>query len=325
MVYVYQTWLAAELRRWGIPVAEVPGWQSRGRPHSTGSFAPFAVGNHHTGTGTSDAFPTAGLNTLINGRSDLPGPLCQLGNDYLGRVHVIAAGRANHAGKSNGAGPLVTGDGNWQMIGIEHMYNGTQPMSPAQYRTAVRMNACLLTRLGRDAGYALEHAEWSLEGKWDMGGVDMGPFRFDVVREMTIGPTPAPPPTPPPAPTGDDEDMETREVKFGKARNGEFLGVRHYPGKKPVLQVHNPSDEFIRVWAAQLLDDTATGAFDSGERWTIAIAPHATVFSSSAGLRDDCRAVKVENWGDPDTDWDNPQVTGEDRGPLVAAVYLADA
>jgi hypothetical protein len=53
----------------------------------------WAVIAHHTAaTNDSDS-------TLINGRSDLPGPLCNRALPENGDWVLIASGRANHAGE----------------------------------------------------------------------------------------------------------------------------------------------------------------------------------------------------------------------------------
>jgi hypothetical protein len=44
------------------------------------------------------------LRLLIKRRSDCPGPLCNVGLARSGAVYVIAAGRANHAGKGGWRG-----------------------------------------------------------------------------------------------------------------------------------------------------------------------------------------------------------------------------
>ena len=87
------TWLATVLDNAGLKVAETPGWRSRGRADMP---RPLGVMCHHTANPHSGNMPT--LNMLINGRSDLPGPLCQLGLGRDGTFYVVAAGRANHAG-----------------------------------------------------------------------------------------------------------------------------------------------------------------------------------------------------------------------------------
>src|SRR5690606_25838951 len=107
MAYVWQRWLADELRAAGLKVVEVDGWKNRGRPASTGHFDPKGASTvHHTGSLTSASNPAAGLSLLINGRSDLPGPLCQIATAYDGTVYVIAAGRANHAGRVGKPGQM---------------------------------------------------------------------------------------------------------------------------------------------------------------------------------------------------------------------------
>ena len=54
----------------GVQVIEINGWQTRG---ST-SFAPKGSVNHHTAGPRSGAAPSLGI--CINGRSDVPGPVC---------------------------------------------------------------------------------------------------------------------------------------------------------------------------------------------------------------------------------------------------------
>jgi hypothetical protein len=87
------TWLPGVLREAGVKVAPVDGWESRGR----GEMGPIeGVICHHTAGPKSGNMPS--LRTLIEGRSDLPGPLSQLGLGRDGTYYVIAAGRCNHAG-----------------------------------------------------------------------------------------------------------------------------------------------------------------------------------------------------------------------------------
>ena len=86
------TWLPDVLKAAGLKVATVPGWENRGR--DVGPIV--GVLCHHTVGPKNGNMPS--LNTLINGRPDLPGPLAQLGLGRDGTYFVIAAGRANHAG-----------------------------------------------------------------------------------------------------------------------------------------------------------------------------------------------------------------------------------
>ena len=162
-------WLADALRDEGCRVVEEGDWEHRGRD---GSFAPYGVLWHHTGSTASYSNPFPTKNTLINGRPDLAGPLCHVGIGYDGVCHVIAAGRANHAGACNGFGPFSSSqDGNAQLVGFEIDYDGTQHMSPEQKDAATRCSAAVLKRFNRNEDYAARHAETSTTGKWDTGGV----------------------------------------------------------------------------------------------------------------------------------------------------------
>ncbi|XBB67946.1 N-acetylmuramoyl-L-alanine amidase [Nocardioides sp. WV_118_6] len=172
------TWLAQRLYRDEfLTVIEQPGWRGRKRP---GSFAPIGVLMHHTGYRSSNADPFPGLDTVINGRPDLPGPLCHLLVGYNGKVRVIAAGRANHANTARASGPLPAGDGNTMYIGIEVDYAPQlgQAPSSAQVNAAMQAAAAVVTRLGRGKRYVRAHAETSTTGKWDPGGSFPAPGGF---------------------------------------------------------------------------------------------------------------------------------------------------
>lgn len=176
----------ARLRAAGIVVHEWAGWQSRGNGQ-TSAYEGCIV--HHTATGFGFA-PAI----LVNGRSDLPGPLCNYAGNADGSVTVIAAHPANHAGASGGRsmGPLpVTSTFNRRVMGLEIVYPGTQPMTPAQYRTATIWARIVVDVLGYgDRNRARAHAETSITGKWDPGyasgrTIDMNAFR----NAMASGPT----------------------------------------------------------------------------------------------------------------------------------------
>ncbi len=182
--------LANECRRWGLDVAEEEGWQTRGA-----SFAalPRVVVAHHTGTRRRDGdYPS--LNVVRDGRSDLPGPLSQMGLGYSGTVYVIAAGKANHAGK-----------GSWQgisssslTIGCEMESPGDGSWTPAQRLAMPLLYAAMLSVLNQQAPMLCAHREWALpEGrKPDPTGVEMPQLRSDVARLLKHGPNPPPAPAP---------------------------------------------------------------------------------------------------------------------------------
>jgi hypothetical protein len=190
VTYRYLTELADVCREAGLTVREVPGWKTRGRPATTGGFDPQGCLAHHTATSkaTSDE---AVVNLLVKGRSDLPGPLCQLGLARDGTVYVIAAGRANHAGTAKASGTVAGGDGNELYIGVEAFHAGPgEPWTSAQYDAYVRLCAVLSLRVtGNSAATVRGHKETSETGKIDPT-FSMTDFRDDVdhaMRAMTDG------------------------------------------------------------------------------------------------------------------------------------------
>jgi hypothetical protein len=216
VAYTYITWLAGALRAEGCKVSEYNGWASRGRPPSTGSFSPSGVLWHHTGTTTSASNPCPTLKMCVTGRQDLPGPLCHVVIGYDGMCHVIAAGRANHAGQAKASGPMPAGDGNALYVGFEIDYDGTQKMSQAQYDAAVRAGAAVCRKLGKSANNCRGHKETSVTGKWDPGGASLDDMRTGVNARLA----PKPPPD-----KGDDwvAASDVWEVPMGKS--GVDMGV----------------------------------------------------------------------------------------------------
>lgn len=202
MAYRWARWLPEALKKEGVDVVLEPGWRNRGRYRVDGSvkrppnwnFEPNGLFVwHHTATTTSPSRPWPTGNLLKAGRSGLPGPLCQLSPDHLGRVHVVAAGRSNHAGKFSGAGPTVRGsDGNTVSIGCEIDTNGTQKIPLKQYRASIRSAAAVNRHFKRNASWSLGHAETSVTGKWDPGEsgrtVDLDAWRRDLAECLSYPP-----------------------------------------------------------------------------------------------------------------------------------------
>lgn len=174
----------ALLRSAGLVVKETAGWKTRGRPSSTGSFAPKGVLCHHTATGPKTSNATV-ERLLINGRSDLPGPLCHFGLQRDGTVVIIAAGRANHAGTARRSGPIPQGDGNSLYIGIEAYNDGVnEAWSTKQKQAYALLCAVLCVKfLKVDAEYVRAHKETSRTGKIDPK-FDMDAFRDAVALKI---------------------------------------------------------------------------------------------------------------------------------------------
>lgn len=85
--------IVAALKRWGIPYREQTGWRARANSRGWGDVTGFMW--HHTG---DDAPDSVDLKMVTEGRTGLPGPLCNFGLADDGTVWLVAAGAANHAG-----------------------------------------------------------------------------------------------------------------------------------------------------------------------------------------------------------------------------------
>lgn len=182
------------LRHNKIEVSFEPNWETRGNGQSFPQGRPYGLLTHHTGADYG-----TGLWILVNGRPDLSGPLCNCCTFPDGRVHLIAAHPANHAGASGGKnmGPLpVTRLFNRVVWGNEIMYPGTRPMTDQQYRSACVLGGVICGILGyRTADHCRLHAETSITGKWDAGSghgagktIDGDKFRADIWKMLNSTP-----------------------------------------------------------------------------------------------------------------------------------------
>jgi hypothetical protein len=193
MAYVWQTWLAAEIREAMVlldhpgRVIEVEGWKTRGRPASTGDFDPRAgtVG-HHTASRASVSNPHPTLRLCIVGRSDLPGPIAHTLPDYIGDVYVIAAGRANVNGRVGRAeiGFPVGADGNAIALGHETDIDGYQALPYVQRRALAITQAVVIRHYGNRPDRATKHQAISATGKWDIGELTVPQIRADVEQVL---------------------------------------------------------------------------------------------------------------------------------------------
>lgn len=174
-------WLGEALRADDLPVIEHAGCQGRG---TGGLFTPLGVLLHHTAGSARGDLPSLGI--VMNGRSDLQGPLAQLMLSRDGTFHVVACGRANHAGP--GAARFVPGnDGNRYLIGIEAESTGVRDdWTPAQRVNYPRGVAALCRWMRVGEGNVLGHKEWAPTRKIDPAFWDMNAFRRDV-RDWLAG------------------------------------------------------------------------------------------------------------------------------------------
>jgi peptidoglycan hydrolase-like protein with peptidoglycan-binding domain len=173
-------WLAQVLRDAGLKVAEDPDWQNKGR----GDVGPTkGVICHHTAGPKAGNMPS--LKIIRQGRSDLPGPLAQLGLGRDGTYYVVAAGRANHAGRGSWRGVTT---GNTSFIGIEAENTGNRddfPWPQVQMDAYQRGVAAILKHLGLDENACCGHKEYALpKGRKPDPDFDMDVFRAAVAKIM---------------------------------------------------------------------------------------------------------------------------------------------
>lgn len=174
----YDTGMADRLRKAGLGVKEVSGWKSKGNS-SGGNFHPKGFVVHHTAGAGPSAGPTPSLNTVINGRPDLPGPLANLYMDYNGIVHVIAAGVANHAGTPDG-GVCRGMHGNSDCWGIEIEHPGTTVLDVTRVELAAKATAAIIAGTC-DETMVVYHKEWAPSRKIDLAtGPSADTFRAKV-------------------------------------------------------------------------------------------------------------------------------------------------
>ncbi|WP_437494943.1 N-acetylmuramoyl-L-alanine amidase [Sorangium sp. So ce1014] len=161
----------------GLPVSWVEGWQDRG----TGAgFAPRGVVIHHTGGAWNPNNPADfnSMDVIVNGRYDadgnleLPGPLAHFGIGRSGKIYVIAAGHANHAGLG-GYNGLQYNDSVW---GIEAENNGlTDPSEAEPWSSHVRhyvyprLVAAIARATGFESDKVCSHKEWRPKAIEDQG------------------------------------------------------------------------------------------------------------------------------------------------------------
>lgn len=184
-------WLAEDCRKVGLTVVELPGWESRGVPFTD---MPTTVICHHTATPAKAKGDLPTRQILVNGRSDLPGPLCQVGLGRNGTVYIVASGKANHAGKGAWQGETSSA----RTLGIEAEHPGVGPWPQPQIVAYRTLCAVLLRGIGQDASRLAGHKEWALpKGRKTDPNFPMGPFRGTVAvhlaaihQQAQIDPTP---------------------------------------------------------------------------------------------------------------------------------------
>lgn len=223
--------LADILRGAGLKVIEVSGWKTRGHGGMSGVKG---VLWHHTATSAKASGNYPSLNVVQNGRSDLPGPLANLGLGRDGTWYVIAAGLAYHAG--TGSHPAIgTNNGNNWLLGVEAEHPGTAGnlWPAAQIDSYRRGTAALLRAFGLGSDRAIGHKEWAPSRKIDPYGLNMADERKFIQHYISN-------------PTG-NEDIDVATL------NELFELVRKYSGGDSAFGYTLPrSPERSRTFAAAI-------------------------------------------------------------------------
>lgn len=203
------------LRDAGLATITIPGWDTRGGNTYAyeGHVIHDTVGWGHT---HGDA-PTLDYITYTSKIAPLSN--CVVG--YSGTIYLVAARRANHAGRGSrkvlaeiraGQEPqehrslwdrLHWVSGNGTFWGWEVECNPTlgETWTPAQ-RDAVRIGAAAINRAaGWPAARTIGHKEWAPWRKPDPASVNCPTFRARIAETMHDRPAPAPP-------TSEDDEME---------------------------------------------------------------------------------------------------------------------
>lgn len=175
------------LRAEGLSVVEHRSWRTHNRNHK-GPWGPVhGVMIHHTVTsGTQGS-----VDLCYDGHSALPGPLCHGVIDKGGTVHLVGCGRANHAGKGDGAvlraviaetalppDSRADTDGNARFYGFEaiNLGDGADPWPEAQLMAIEKAAAALCRAHGWSENSVIGHLEWQ-PGKVDPRGFSMTSMR----------------------------------------------------------------------------------------------------------------------------------------------------
>lgn len=188
-------WLEEVLTRAGLRTSPIEGWENRGRSDMG---RVFGVICHHTAGSRDKNMPS--LKVILNGRPGIPGPLANLGLARDGTWIIIAAGRANHAGKGQFKDPItgrIIVNGNSNFIGIEAENTGLandRPWPDAQVDSYQRGVAAILNHVRQSHQFCIGHREWAPRRKSDPefgNGLNMDEFRRRVTAFMNGAAPPA--------------------------------------------------------------------------------------------------------------------------------------
>lgn len=173
MAYERITWVPRVLRKAGLKVVEHDGWKTRGLSTSS-SFEPRYIVWHHDASAKGDS---PGVPAYMIRNYNVAG--AQLWVDRAGVWHIIASGRAAHAGATRNS---VT---NNNSIGIETDHTTGEAWPEAQLESLRLGTAAMLEHLKRTAHAGLHFHKsicYPVGRKVDPDGLDLDVERVRVAR-----------------------------------------------------------------------------------------------------------------------------------------------
>lgn len=231
MSYNRITWLPDVLRAAGIEVVLYDGWKSRGLSTSQ-RYEPTNVVWHHDASapGDSPSVPQSMINRFSTAAA-------QVWIDRRGRWHVIASGRAPHAGKVRSGAPS-----NFDSIGIETDHTTGEAWPPALVSSLRRGTAAILRHVKRTPDQALHFHKSICDPpgrKVDPDGLNLASERATVKSLLTPVVVPPKSPTKPPAPLAGEVIVRHAHTSSRFDRSPETLAF--------FLRKHAPTVDLITV------------------------------------------------------------------------------
>ena len=196
--------LADVLRRAGLQVEEVDGWELRARGGAGyPSSGPIGIIVHHTASGPAKDGPVDVREMTFECAVK---PMTNLYVDRRGTWWVCAAGATNTNGKGGPLGPLPLNSANSRVIGIEAGNNGVGEQWPDVMQDSYVVGVAALAEAYRiDTANVYGHYEWAPSRKVDPAGPSRfgavgphGSWDMDAFRAAVAARRGAPPPPPPP-------------------------------------------------------------------------------------------------------------------------------
>lgn len=175
--------LGIKLKRAGLKVRKVQGWETRGHNRL---FTPKGTCFHHTASNrNSGNAPCLGL--VIRGTTAVSGPLCNILIGRDGTIYLVAAGYAAHAGLGGPNRGVPKDSGNRYLVGFEVENDGRgEPWSRELIQACDEAFAVTLKFLRRRARRHQGHKEYAPLRKIDPANIDMKRDRRRVARLLRI-------------------------------------------------------------------------------------------------------------------------------------------